>query len=165
MTLCIPGYSFIQDPYYCLVYEVMESITTALMVTSMMAYAAQLGTTTTLATIQGLIFTAYYGIGRGTGNLVGGFLIQWFGDRNPADKTYGMRATFRVIGVAAAVTGFLYFFFTFFYSRHLSGKFKKEETIESAKDPGIQNLSVVSSVNEQITNGNSNDSLATLKRI
>jgi hypothetical protein len=33
----------------------MESVTTALMVTSMMAYAAQLGTTTTLATIQGFV--------------------------------------------------------------------------------------------------------------
>lgn len=57
------GYSYINDPYMCLIYEAMEAITTSLMTTSAVAYSAQLGTTTTLATIQGIIGGAYYGVG------------------------------------------------------------------------------------------------------
>ena len=47
----------------CLIYEAMEAITTSLMTTSAVAYSAQLGTTTTLATIQGIIGGANYGVG------------------------------------------------------------------------------------------------------
>ena len=120
------GYSYIENPYMCLVYEVMESVTTALMVTSSMAYAAQLGTTTTLATIQGLFGAAHYGLGRGSGIVIGGFLIKWFGSGNP-DKTYGMRATFRVLGVASAIAGIVYFLFNFFYSRNRRIKAEKNK--------------------------------------
>ena len=100
----------------CLVYEVMEAVTTALMTTSMVAYSAELGTTTTLATIQGLIGATYYGMGQGAGSFIGGFLMKWLGG-DSIDKTTGTRATFRVLGVAAAVTGILYFFFNIFYIR------------------------------------------------
>ena len=126
------------------------------MVTSMMAYAAQLGTASTLTTIQGLICAAYYGLGRGSGTFIGGFLIKWFGSGNP-DKTYGARATFRVLGVAAAVTALLYFIFNFFYSRHRNRKTKKEETLPPLKDFGINNPAFVS--NEQISKGNGMKSL------
>jgi len=149
------GYSYIDDPYLCLVYEVMESVTTALMVTSMMAYAAQLGTTTTVATIQGLICAFYYGLGRGSGTLIGGFLIKWFGSGNP-DKTYGARATFRVLGVAAAITAVLYLGFNFFYSRYrirkTSSSNKKDETLPpaTAKELGINNPAFVVASNEEL---------------
>jgi len=100
----------------CLVYEVMEAVTTALMTTSMVAYSAELGTTTTLATIQGLIGATYYGLGKGAGSFIGGFLMKWLGG-DSIDKTAGTRATFRVLGVAAAATGVLYFLFNIFYIR------------------------------------------------
>ena len=48
------GYSYLNEPYMCLVYEVMESITSALMMTSMTSYAAQLSSTKTLTTVQGV---------------------------------------------------------------------------------------------------------------
>ena len=104
----------------------MESVTTALMVTSSMTYAAQLGTTATTATIQGLIIAIYYGMGKGTGIFIGGFLIKWFGSGNP-DKTYGIRATFRVLGVASATAGIVYFLFNFFYARNRRIEAEKEE--------------------------------------
>jgi len=104
----------------------MESVTTALMVTSSMAYAAQLGTTTTVATIQGLLGAAYYGLGRGFGTVIGGFIIKWLGSGS-LDKTYGMRASFRVLGVTAAITGILYFLFNLFFSRHHRLKQKQAE--------------------------------------
>ena len=62
-TIRLVGYSYVNEPYMCLIYEAMEAITTSLMTTSAIAYSAQLGTTTTLATIQGVIGGAYYGVG------------------------------------------------------------------------------------------------------
>lgn len=53
---------------------------------------------------------SYCGVGRGAGTVIGGFIIKWFGSGNP-DKTYGMRASFRVLGVASAITGIFYFLF------------------------------------------------------
>lgn len=61
--LFLSGYSLIYDPYMCLLFEVMEAVTTALMTTSAVAYAAELGTTKTLATIQGVVAGTYYGMG------------------------------------------------------------------------------------------------------
>ena len=100
--------------------------------TSMMAYSAQLGTTTTLATIQGLIGAAYYGMGRGAGTFIGGFLMKWFtGDS--IDKTVGTRATFRVLGIAAAVTAVFYFLFNIFYiRRRANGKGKGDDPVPPA---------------------------------
>ena len=63
IILYLSGYSYIVDPYMCLLFEVMEAITTALMTTSAVAYAAELGTTKTLATIQGVVAGTYYGMG------------------------------------------------------------------------------------------------------
>ena len=47
----------------CLIYEALEAVTTSLMMTSAVAYSAVLSTTTTLATVQGMIGGTYYGIG------------------------------------------------------------------------------------------------------
>jgi hypothetical protein len=47
----------------CLIYEALEAITTSLMMTSAVAYSAQLSTPSTLATIQGMVGGTYYGIG------------------------------------------------------------------------------------------------------
>ena len=58
------GYSYIYNPYMCLIYEALEAITTSLMTTSAVAYSAELSSTTTLATIQGMIGGTYYGIGK-----------------------------------------------------------------------------------------------------
>ena len=57
------GYSYIYNPYMCLIYEVLEAITTSLMMTSAVAYSAELSTPSTLATVQGMIAGTYYGIG------------------------------------------------------------------------------------------------------
>ena len=82
------------------------------MTTSNVAYSSQLGSTTTIATIQGLIGATYYGMGRGSGSFVGGFLMKRF--EVDQDKTAGTRVTFRVLGIVAAATGLLYSFSIFF---------------------------------------------------
>ena len=58
------GYSYIYNPYMCLIYEAFEAITNSLMYTSAVAYSAKLSSTTTLATVQGFICGTYYGLGK-----------------------------------------------------------------------------------------------------
>ena len=78
-------------------------------------------------------------MGRGAGSFVGGFLMKRFGDDQ--DKTAGTRATFRVLGIAAAATGLLYLLFNIFYIRRrdlLKAK-KQQEADSPVKDCGLQN--------------------------
>ena len=137
------GYSYLTMPYMCLVYEVMESITSALMLTSMLAYAAQLSSTTTLTTVQGVFGAAYFGLGRGFGTFVGGFLMKWLGG-DAIDKTVGTRGTFRVLGVVAAITAIVYFIFNIFYLRQRNdiktdGDKNNDELVVTVKECGIHN--------------------------
>lgn len=141
------GYSYLTMPYMCLVYEVMESITSTIMLTSMLAYAAQLSSTMTLTTVQGLFGAAYWGLGRGFGTFVGGFLMKWLRGGGP-DKTVGTRGTFRIPGVTAAITAIVYFLFNIFYLRpRYNLKAENEKTVDNkiptvvvtAKEGGVHN--------------------------
>jgi hypothetical protein len=120
------GYSYIQDPYMCLIYEAMKGVTTSLMFASKVDYSAELGTIATMGTIQGLMRTLYYVVGRGIGSLIGGYLMKWLGSGSQ-DKTTGTRVTLRVFAVAAIVTALLYFLFNIFYIRRRRNSQKKEE--------------------------------------
>ena len=156
------GYSYLTMPYMCLVYEVMESITSALMLTSMLAYAAQLSSTTTLTTVQGVFGAAYFGLGRGFGTFVGGFLMKWLGGGGP-DKTVGTRGTFRILGVIAAITAVVYFLFNIFYLRPRYNLKANEKTVDdeipssivvTAKEGGVHNPIFVNDEQDLKSNNN-----------
>jgi hypothetical protein len=57
------GYSFISNPNLCLFYESIEAISGVLFMTSQMIYANQLGTISTVTSIQGLISATFFGLG------------------------------------------------------------------------------------------------------
>lgn len=57
------GYSLIYDPWLCLIFEAMESITSSLSFTAAVTYAAKLSTITTDTSIQGMLGGLYYGVG------------------------------------------------------------------------------------------------------
>lgn len=57
------GYSLIYNPWHCLIFEAMESITSSLSFTAAVTYAAKLSTTTTDSSIQGLLGGLYFGVG------------------------------------------------------------------------------------------------------
>ena len=148
------GYSYIQDPWTCLIYEAMKGVTTSLMFASKVDYSAQLGTIATMGTIQGLMRTLYYVVGRGIGSLIGGYLMKWFG-AGSQDKTVGTRATLRVMAVASVVSAILYFLFNIFYIRPRRNNEKKEEEIKQvspppAKDAGIVGLNNPTFVHDEI---------------
>lgn len=50
-------------PSLCLVYESLEAITGPLAMTTLVIYVSKLGTTSTMASIQGLISAIYFGLG------------------------------------------------------------------------------------------------------
>lgn len=101
------GYSLIYNPWLCLIFEAMESVTSSLSFTAAVTYAAKLSTTTTDSSIQGLLGGLYFGVGKGAGSLIGGYTMTAF----------GTRPTYRIFAVACTVTGFLYFLFNHFYLR------------------------------------------------
>ncbi|KAK4025501.1 hypothetical protein OUZ56_014565 [Daphnia magna] len=112
------GYSYISMPSLCLVYESLEAITGPLAMTTLVIYVSKLGTTSTMASIQGLISAIYFGLGIGTGSSVGGLLIG----------AYGQRTTLRITGVIAFITGLFYFLFNVVYSRRRNANSIKNDS-------------------------------------
>jgi MFS family permease len=58
------GYSLIYNPWLCLIFEAMESVTFGLSFTAAVTYAARLSTVTTDTTIQGLLGGLYFAVGQ-----------------------------------------------------------------------------------------------------
>ncbi|KAK4871463.1 hypothetical protein RN001_015587 [Aquatica leii] len=114
------GYSLIYNPWLCLIFEAMESITSSLTVTAVVTYAAKLSTVTTDTSIQGLLGGLYFGVGKGSGSLIGGYLMKYI----------GTRATFQIFAAISAITGLLYFCINYFYMR----KWPSEGTDITKKD-------------------------------
>ncbi|CAH0405302.1 unnamed protein product [Chilo suppressalis] len=99
------GYSLIYNPWLCLIFEALESVTSSLSFTAAVTYAARLSSTTTDTSVQGLLGGLYYGVGRGAGSLIGGYLMKYF----------GTRPTYQIFAAATLLTGFIYFLFNKFY--------------------------------------------------
>ncbi|KZC05141.1 Major facilitator superfamily domain-containing protein 6-A, partial [Dufourea novaeangliae] len=103
IRLC--GYSIIYNPWHTLIFEVLESVTLSLSFTAAVTYAAKLSTTTTDSSIQGLLGGVYYGVGKGSGSLIGGYLM----------KAFGTRPTYRIFAGMTLVTGVMYYIFNVTY--------------------------------------------------
>jgi len=93
------AYSFVWNPYLCLVIEISEALTSNLMAVASVTYAGLLAPPTLRASIQGLLTAVHYGIGRGCGQFVGGQLMA----------NFGSRITFRVMSGICVAGGTLYF--------------------------------------------------------
>ena len=63
MYCFLAGYSYIQNPWACLIFEAMEAFTAALAITAAATYAANLSTAQTIATVQGIWGSLYFGVG------------------------------------------------------------------------------------------------------
>ncbi|XP_051153440.1 uncharacterized protein LOC127276820 [Leptopilina boulardi] len=99
------GYSLIYNPWLCLIFEALESVTSGLAFTAAVTYAAKLSTTATDSTVQGLLGGIYYGVGKSCGGLVGGFLM----------KGVGTRPTYQIFALASLLTGLMYYVFNVTY--------------------------------------------------
>ncbi|KAL6420553.1 hypothetical protein ACFW04_014879 [Cataglyphis niger] len=108
VRLC--GYSLIYDPWLTLIFEALESVTSSLSFTAAVTYAAKLSTISTDSSIQGLLGGVYYGVGKGSGSLIGGYLM----------KAFGTRPTYQIFAVITLVTGIIYLIFNITYLKKQS---------------------------------------------
>lgn len=99
------GYSMLEDPWWCIPYELMEAFTLHLMWVATVRLAYQISPPGMLATLQAVVGGLNFGVGRGFGSLVGGAVIV----------LYGIRVAFRVIGCMALVTAILYAILHYFF--------------------------------------------------
>uniref|UniRef100_A0A8D8T4W9 Major facilitator superfamily domain-containing protein 6 n=1 Tax=Cacopsylla melanoneura TaxID=428564 RepID=A0A8D8T4W9_9HEMI len=95
------GYSMITEAWQCLIFEAMESITSSLAFTAAVTYAAKLSTNTTDSSVQGLLGGIYYGVGKGAGSLIGGYLM----------KGFGTKITYQLFAATMVLTGCMYYVF------------------------------------------------------
>ena len=94
-----------------------------------------------LATLNGLAVGFHYGFGKGTGGLIGGAIIAYTGS---------IATAFKYFGVGAAVFGFIYFIYQFYYHKLLRRIEKKDtkailETQEPFLETGNSNTSIIAS--------------------
>lgn len=99
------GYSLLDNPWWCIPYELMEAFTLHLMWVATVRLAYQISPPGMLATLQAVVGGLNFGVGRGFGSLVGGAVIV----------LYGIRVAFRVIGCMALATAILYAILHFFF--------------------------------------------------
>ncbi|CAL4122727.1 unnamed protein product [Meganyctiphanes norvegica] len=109
------GYACISDPSHALYFESLEGITTGLLLTTTMMYAAELSTTESIVSLQALCATVHHGIGKGVGSLVGGYMYYHMGAR----KTFRMMTVYSMI----SSVGF------FIYNLYLRQRLHKRATI------------------------------------
>lgn len=110
------GYSYLNDPWWCIPYELMEAFTLHLMWVSTVQLAYQISPPGMLATLQAVVGGLNFGVGRGFGSLVGGSVIVF----------YGNRIAFRVVGCMALVTAILYAILHYFFLQPLEVHDKKK---------------------------------------
>nr|CAD7403475.1 unnamed protein product [Timema cristinae] len=77
------GYSIIYNPWLCLVFEAMESVTSSLSFTAAVTYAAKLSSTTTDTSIQGLLGGIYFGVVNGDLEIESICSVQTCGNKFP----------------------------------------------------------------------------------
>ncbi|XP_037795261.1 major facilitator superfamily domain-containing protein 6-like [Penaeus monodon] len=98
------GYASIYNPVSALYFEALEGVTMGLMLSAGMTYASELSTTKTVVSLQALSGTLHYGVGKGAGSLVGGYMYHHL----------GARKTFRLMTVASLLSAIIFFIFHIF---------------------------------------------------
>ncbi|XP_035226347.1 major facilitator superfamily domain-containing protein 6-like isoform X2 [Stegodyphus dumicola] len=78
MIRCV-GCSFLINPWWIMPFEAMEIFTYHLLWVTAVTYAAHISPPGLLATIQGFLDSLHFGVGQGSGSLIGGSLISILG--------------------------------------------------------------------------------------
>lgn len=92
------GYSLLENPWWCIPFELMEAFTLHLMWVSTVRLAFQIAPPGMLATLQAIVGGLNFGVGRGFGSLVGGAVMVM----------YDIRTAFRVLGAMALGTAIIW---------------------------------------------------------
>lgn len=121
------GYSFIDNPIYVYPFEALEGLTMALMMTSAVTYVANISTPDTIASVMGMMGALFFGVGKASGALFGGLLMDKF----------MAPWTFRFFAINALVCAITYGFFQCMYVRPKMRREKEadQEASEAIDEP------------------------------
>lgn len=114
------GYSLLENPWWCIPYELMEAFTLHLMWVSTVRLAYQISPPGMLATMQAIVGGLNFGVGRGFGSLVGGAVMV----------VYDIRSSFRVLGCMALGTALIWGMLDTFVLSSLEEHDKKKSAID-----------------------------------
>ncbi|TRY69336.1 hypothetical protein TCAL_04104 [Tigriopus californicus] len=108
------GYSFIQEPKMVFVLEFLKPLCTTLLIISAMTFVKDVSTLTTVATMEGIFGSLYFGVGRGLGGLIGAY--SW--------ELIGPRLTFQLLSTLAMGSGVFYSIIMLAHRKLRSNKYK-----------------------------------------
>ncbi|CAL8081521.1 unnamed protein product [Orchesella dallaii] len=91
-------YSILENPWWVLPIELFQGLTYGIFYTNMATYAYVVSPEGTAATVQGIVGSAFEGVGVSLGSLIGGFMYQYMSGRT----------TFRMFGMFSLVMCVLY---------------------------------------------------------
>ena len=92
------GYAELSKVQVFLAFEVAKPFCTTLLLISVMTFVKDNAPLTTIATMEAIFGSTYFGVGRGLGGLFGGFSIEAFGNVQ----------SFRIFGIVALVSAAIY---------------------------------------------------------
>lgn len=124
------GYSLIEDPWWCVPYELLEAFTLHLMWVACVSLAYKRSPPGMIATMQAIIGGLNFAVGRGFGSLVGGSTLAFF----------GTRIAFRVVGSMALVTMVFYAISHYCFMSDL-GEYKDTKVIDKRRRQSDKDLS------------------------
>lgn len=108
------GYSFIQEPEMVFLLEFLKPLCTTLLLISAMTFVKDVSTLTTVATMEGIFGSLYFGIGRGLGGLIGAY--SW--------EMVGSRLTFQLLSTVALGSAVFYSIIMLVHRKFTSSKYK-----------------------------------------
>lgn len=92
------GYAALNKAEAFLAFEVAKPFCTTLLLISVMTYVKDSVPLTTMASVEAIFGSAYFGVGRGLGGLLGGFAIE----------AVGNVTSFRLFGAVALASAGIY---------------------------------------------------------
>ncbi|XP_063219814.1 uncharacterized protein LOC134529542 [Bacillus rossius redtenbacheri] len=114
------GYSFIENPWWCFPFEVIESVAVHLMWIAAATYCEILAPKKLLATLIGVLAMAHFSLGRGSGSYSGGLMIA----------SLGTHQSFRIMGLFAISSGIAYGLLHYFWLHKVEAKYASKRASE-----------------------------------
>lgn len=140
------GYSVMVSPWWSIVYEAMEFATYHFMWVTVATYSGILAPEGMLATVEGFAGALHFGLARGFGSFVGGFMIDGL----------GTRLAFRITGGFAAFIAIAYAAGNYWFTRKEQST-RNGEINGSAKVPMV----AIKTVNNKEDVGNTANHIST----
>lgn len=130
------GYSYSQNAYHVLFFEILEGISTSLVVVTITTYARVLSSTELLATMQATWSTLHYAAGRALGSAIGGVMMDNLGSKN----------TYQLYAMVCIIAGCLYTIIYWFWLRKKPNKRHEKRSVVEVRESSTESSPVYGSL-------------------